>query len=271
MFSSAPKLCFIMILSFQLPYNKRMNSKKTQPAILIHDLTHRYKDTEVLKTVNLSVMPGEVFGFLGHNGAGKTTAVNIMTTLLKPSSGSVKIFGEDVVQNSFAVRRIIGYVPESVFLYDTLTARENLIFFAKLSGVVNAEQAVAKTLKFLDCEGLADRRLGTFSKGMRQRIGLAQAIVHQPKVLFLDEPTSGLDPEGVLLLRATILRLKTDYGMTIFMNTHLLSEVSKVCTNIGILRYGKLLYSGSLDDLTHKFPARALLEDIYLSYENQSK
>jgi len=126
---------------------------------------------------------------------------------------------------------------------------------------------VAETLDYLDCSELADKRLGTFSTGMRQRIGIAQAVLHRPEVLFLDEPTAGLDPLGVRQLRETILRLNRDLGMTVFMNTHLLSEVAKVCTTIGVLSQGELIYHDSLEETIHRFPDEASLEDIYVRME----
>jgi ABC-2 type transport system ATP-binding protein len=152
-------------------------------------------------------------------------------------------------------------------MYGHLTAAENLEFFAKLSGVDDPRRAVRETLDYLDAADLADRRVGSFSTGMRQRVGIAQAIVHRPLVLFLDEPTAGLDPVGVRQLRDTIRRLNSDLGMTVFMNTHLLSEVGKVCTTIGVLNHGELIYKDSIEETTRRFPDEASLEDIYVRME----
>jgi ABC-2 type transport system ATP-binding protein len=238
------------------------------PAIELRSLGHRYGHDEVLRDLDLVIEPGEIFGFLGHNGAGKTTTVNILTTLLVPTSGVALVDGYDVVRQRNEVTRRIGYLPSEVRLYGHLTAAENLTFFAKLSGVAKPKVAVAETLQYLDCGDLADRRVSTFSTGMRQRIGIAQAIVHQPKVLFLDEPTAGLDPVGVRQLRETILRLNRDFAMTVFMNTHLLSEVAKVCTTIGVLNRGELIYKDSMDATLRRFPDEASLEDIYVRMED---
>jgi ABC-2 type transport system ATP-binding protein len=172
-----------------------------------------------------------------------------------------------VVDERLEVQRRIGYLPENVRLYDSLTAAENLRFFAKLSGVEEVSPAIDEALAFLDAGDLADRRVATFSKGMRQRVGIAQAILHKPRVLFLDEPTSGLDPMGVRQLRDTIVRLNAELGITIFMNTHLLSEVARVCTTIGVLGEGELIYNDSLESTLERFPDEASLEDIYVRLE----
>ncbi len=236
-------------------------------SIATNSLSKQYGNHTVLNNLNLMVRSGEIFGLLGHNGAGKTTTVNILTTLLEATEGSASIQGLDVATNARAVQRLIGYLPENVQFYDNLTLHENLSYFAHLSGIRKPDERIHQVLEFLEFKGHENERLATFSKGMRQRVGIAQAILHEPKVLFLDEPTSGLDPQGVKNLRETVLRLNKDLKMTIFMNTHLLSEVTKTCTSIGILQKGELIYQDTLQRTLKAFPAQTSLEDIYLQIE----
>ncbi len=238
-------------------------------AIITSGLTKNYGENQALINLDLKVQPGEIFGFLGHNGAGKTTTVNILTTLLEPTSGTAQVNGFDIAKNSMSVRRTIGYLPENVQFYDALTLSENLTFFARLSGIDKPQARIREVLEFLEFTGHEDQKLATFSKGMRQRVGIAQAVLHQPETLFLDEPTSGLDPTGVKVLRETIIRLNKELGMTIFMNTHLLAEVTKTCTSIGILRAGRLIYQDSLARTLDSFPHEDSLEDIYLRIDAQ--
>lgn len=234
-------------------------------AIRMEKLTKQYGDFTALEDLSLEIKKGEVFGFLGHNGAGRTTTVNILTTLLAPSSGSANVCGCDVVKQSMQARSHIGYVPENVRLYDAMTALENLLFFAKLSGVDYPRVSIDETLVILDCPQLAKKRVGDMSKGQRQRIGLAQAILHRPDVLFLDEPTSGLDPLGIKTLRDLIAKLNRELGMTIFMNTHLISEISKTCTSIAVLNQGRLAYHDTIEGVLAHFKNDQTLEDLYLS------
>lgn len=239
----------------------------TNYAIATKGLSKSYQDNVAVKSLSLLVQQGEIFGLLGHNGAGKTTTVNMLTTLLEPTSGHIEIDGINARENSHDVRRKIGYLPESVQLYNNMTTMENLRFFAKLSGLKNPDSQIKDTLDYLDFSQHADKKVGSFSKGMRQRVGIAQAIVHRPAVLFLDEPTSGLDPEGVVQLREVIIGLNKGLGMTIFMNTHLLSEVTKTCTSIGILLQGKLAYQSPLDEVLSGPLGVNALEEMYMNVE----
>lgn len=234
-------------------------------AIKMERLTKRYNGFVALNDITLEIKQGEIFGFLGHNGAGKTTTINILTTLLAPTSGRASVCDCDVVSQSMKARSHIGYVPENVRLYDSMTALENLLFFAKLSGIDEPRERIDETLAILDCPELAIRRMGEMSKGQRQRIGLAQAILHRPDMLFLDEPTSGLDPLGIKTLRDLIVKLNREFGMTIFMNTHLISEVSKTCTSIAVLNHGSLAFHDTIEGVLARFKDDQTLEDLYLS------
>lgn len=235
------------------------------PVIRIKELTKSYGAFTALDRLTLDIAKGEIFGFLGHNGAGKTTTIHILTSLLRPTTGSADIMGADVVTGSMVSRGHIGYVPENVRLYEPLTARENLIFFGELSGVQEAGSRALEVLELLECPDLERKKIFEMSKGQRQRIGLAQAILHKPSVLFLDEPTSGLDPLGIRQLRNLITKLNQQQDMTIFMNTHLISEVSKTCTSIGVLNRGKLVYQAGIDEVMMRFGNDLALEDFYLS------
>lgn len=244
-------------------------NKQTELIISTKSLTKKYKEFFALESLDLTVNSGEIFGFLGHNGAGKTTTVSILTTLLPPTSGTASVCGFDIVKESIEVKKRIGYLPENVKFYDNLTAYENLEYLARLSGINDPKANIKNVLEFLEFTGIENKKLGEFSKGMKQRIGIAQAILHNPKVLFLDEPTSGLDPMGIKKLRETIIKLNKEKGMTIFMNTHLLSEVAKTCTTIGVLNHGKLIYKDSLENTLKRFHDEASLEEIYFSMEEK--
>ena len=244
---------------------KRRKLQMSSPIVSMRHLTKVFDGITVVRDLSLEIAKGEVFGFLGHNGAGKTTTIQMLTTLTRPTLGTAVVANHDICADPLAVRRAIGYVPETVRLYDTLTVSENLLFFARLSGVADPRGRVSEVLGLLDCGALADRRVGEFSKGMRQRIGLAQAILHQPAVLFLDEPTSGLDPMGIKMLRDLILRLNAEFGMTIFMNTHLISEIAKTCTSIAVLSHGRLVFHDRIDAVTDRYGDDVALEELYLS------
>lgn len=237
------------------------------PAIQTQGLSRSYGDFTAVDQLTMTVPQGEVFGFLGHNGAGKTTTISMLTTLLLPTHGQAAVLGFDIEKQNLAVRQRIGYVPEQVRLYNELTVAENLSYFAALSGVTGIPQRIQEVLTLMGHPEWTERRVGGLSKGMRQRIGIAQALMHQPSVLFLDEPASGLDPEGKRDIGNLILQLNHEYGITIFMNTHELSEVAKLCTSIGIMNHGHLVMADTLENVMTRFPDAASLEEIYLHYK----
>jgi len=204
----------------------------------------------ILDGISFRVREREIFGFIGPNGAGKTTTLKILMGLIRATSGEASILGHDVSEISF--RRQIGFLPEQPYFYDYLTGREILRFYAKLSGVAQArrERRVAQLLELVGLAESGDTRLRSYSKGMLQRIGVAQALVHDPQVVFLDEPMSGLDPVGRKEVRDIILRLR-DEGKTIFMNTHILSDVEMVCDRVAIIASGRIRYEGAIDEFLH--------------------
>ncbi|MFP8873262.1 MAG: ABC transporter ATP-binding protein [Myxococcota bacterium] len=200
-----------------------------------------------LHGISFSVHEGEIFGFVGPNGAGKTTTLKILMGLIRPTEGRASILGHDVSETEF--RRHVGFLPENPYFYDYLTGREILNFYGRLSGVPSCDSA-ARIAQLLDWVGLreaADARLRVYSKGMLQRVGIAQALVHDPKVIFLDEPMSGLDPLGRKEIRDLILRLRAE-GKTVFMNSHILSDVESVCDRVAIIADGRIRYQGSVSD-----------------------
>ncbi len=205
-----------------------------------------WKPKRALRGISFKVFEGEIFGFVGPNGAGKTTTLKILMGLIRPSSGEASLLGHSVGESEF--RRHVGFLPENPYFYDYLTASEILEFFAKVSGVARAERAdrVRTLLEWVGLDHAAHQRLRSYSKGMLQRIGIAQALVHDPKVVFLDEPMSGLDPIGRKEIRDLILRLRSE-GKTVFMNTHILSDVESVCDRVAIIAGGQIRYEGRIE------------------------
>ncbi len=207
------------------------------------------KKVRALDNLTLNVEGGQIFGFLGGNGAGKTTTIKILMSLIFPSEGKAKILGEDI--SNVKMHSRIGYCPENPYFYDYLKASELMNYFGELFGLDTAKRK-AKTAELLTKVGLEEKdwnkQLRKFSKGMLQRVGLAQSLINEPDIVFLDEPMSGLDPIGRREIRELISELRTN-GTTVFMSTHILSDIEALCDNVAILRGGKLAATGKLDDL----------------------
>ena len=224
--------------------------------IEIENLTKDYetgffkkKKMRALDDLSLTVENGQIFGFLGGNGAGKTTTIKILMSLLFPTSGQARILGHDI--SDVKMRRMIGYCPENPYFYDYLSAVELMNYFGEIFGLDSIKRK-QKTEELLTKVGLDekdwDKHLRKFSKGMLQRVGLAQSLINDPEIVFLDEPMSGLDPIGRREVRELIAGLR-DTGTTVFMSTHILSDVEAICDEVAILRHGKLAATGNLDDL----------------------
>jgi ABC-2 type transport system ATP-binding protein len=210
----------------------------------------RPRPYRALDHLNLEIPPGETFGFLGPNGAGKTTTLKLLMQLIYPTSGSAEILGRPV--GDISVKRRIGYLPENPYFYDYLTAEELLTYFAKLIGL-DAGSRDARVASLLDEVGIGGERrlqLRKFSKGMLQRVGIAQALLNDPEIVFLDEPMSGLDPLGRREVRSLILRLR-DRGATVFFSSHVLSDAEALCSRVAIMAGGKLVADGRVADLHH--------------------
>jgi ABC-2 type transport system ATP-binding protein len=214
------------------------------------DLTKRYDGATVVDRLTLRVAEGEVFGLLGPNGAGKTTTILMLLGLTEPASGSARVFGFDSTREPLKVKRLAGYLPEKLGFYEDLTARENLKFIARLNniGEAESERLIEQVLRAVDMIDMADVAVGKFSRGMKQRLGIADVLVKKPKIAFLDEPTAGLDPKGINQIIDLIAKLP-ELGTTVILSSHRLYEVQRVCHSIGILSKGKLVVEGSLDAL----------------------
>jgi len=243
----------------------------------IHDLRVEFPGRELgqhstlaVDGLNLQVHSGEVFGFLGPNGAGKTTTMNVLLGFVAATAGSASIFGVDVHRP--IARQRIGYLPEMTYYYKFLSTEELLRFYARIFHIPRAERErrIDAVLKLVDLEGARRRLIKTYSKGMQQRVGLAQALINDPDLLILDEPTSGLDPLGRMRVREIIQRLK-EQGKTVFFSSHELGEVETVCDRVGILHEGKLRVEGRVSDLLQQYQCN--LENVFLNivgYKPQS-
>ncbi len=218
-------------------------------ALELNNITKSYKDLKAVNNLNLKIKKGELFGFLGPNGAGKTTTIKSIIGLIYPDSGFVKINGKDVFKNQKEIKKNIGYLPEKVSFYNKLTALQNLNFYAEIKQV--PKERCIELIKEFGLYEFADKKVGQYSKGMTQRLGIARAMLGNPSILFLDEPTSGLDPRAVKWVRNKIKDLNKN-GVTIFISSHILSEIQETCTQVGIINRGNLVAQDSVEKLSLK-------------------
>ncbi len=232
-------------------------------AIEVVNLNKYYGERQALRDLNFRVKRGEILGFLGPNGAGKTTTMRILAGYMPPSSGTARVAGFDVTKQSLDVRARIGYLPETVPLYLEMTVADYLAFVARLHHVKNINAAIERAMELVNLLDRADTIIGKLSKGYRQRVGIAQAIVHEPDVLILDEPTIGLDPRQIIEVRDLIRALGKEH--TILLSTHILPEVSQTCTRVLIIRSGEIVAEDTPQRLGAQFSGS---EHIYLQVAN---
>lgn len=232
-------------------------------------LTRRFGKATAVDTLNLSVEQGEVFGLLGPNGAGKSTVIKMLTTLLPLSGGKATLAGYDVTDQSTAVRRVIGYVPQALSADGSLTGYENLLIFAKLYEIPRSrrERSIRDALGFMGLQDVAHRLVRTYSGGMIRKLEIAESIMHQPQILFLDEPTVGLDPIARTQVWTLVQELCAEYGTTIFLTTHFLEEADILCNRVAIMQQGKEMITGTPTDLKASLgKTRATLDDVFIHY-----
>mgnify|MGYP000345682466 CR=1 FL=1 len=237
----------------------------TQYVLEMDNITKEYSGNQVLKGVNLHIKPGEIHALMGENGAGKSTTILMMLGLTEPTSGSVEICGINSTTHPIEVKRKIGYLPEDVGFYDDMTGLENLIYTARLNGIPDKE-AREKAMELIKRTGLEDqlkKKAGKYSRGMRQRLGLADVLIKNPEIIILDEPTSGIDPAGVQEFIELIRWLSKEKGLTVLFSSHHLDQVQKVCDRVGLFSNGKIL---ALIDMTELKDKKQELSDIYNHY-----
>ena len=233
--------------------------------IALTDLTKQYGRFTAVDRICLTIRKGEIFGLLGPNGAGKSTTILMMLGLTEPTSGRVEICGIDSTMNPIEVKRKIGYLPEDLGFYDDMTGLENLVYTALLNGL-SKEEAKDKAMELLNRVGLAEqinKKTGKYSRGMRQRLGLADVLIKQPEVIILDEPTSGIDPAGVQEFMDLIRQLREENGLTVLFSSHHLDQVQQICDRVGLFGGGKLLAEVNVNELQNEEHG---LENMYNRY-----
>ena len=245
---------------------------KRQTIIETEGLTKVYGSQAAVNELTLQIREGEVFGFLGPNGAGKTTTLLMFLGLTEPTSGKVNVCGFDPKREPLRVKEKVGYLPENVGFYDDMDARENLRYVARLNRIPDdvSTPRIDVWLKEVGLYEEAEKKVGTYSKGMRQRLGIAEVMIKEPKVIFLDEPTIGLDPDGTNRMLDLIRSLSREKNITIFLSSHLLDQVQRICDRVGIMIKGDLVAVGPIEELAKKKlgvdKEHYTLEEIYMRY-----
>jgi len=243
-----------------------------EPIIETEGLTKVYGSQTAVNQLTFQIREGEVFGFLGPNGAGKTTTLLMFMGLTEPTSGKVRVCGFDPARDPLGVKERVGYLPENVGFYEDMDARQNLRFVARLNRIPD-DVSLERIEELLNVVGLleeAEKKVGIYSKGMRQRLGIAEVLVKEPKVIFLDEPTIGLDPDGTNRMLDLIHSLSREKNITVFFSSHLLDQVQRICDRVGIMIKGGLVAIGPIEELAKEKlgidKERYTLEEIYMKY-----
>jgi len=243
-----------------------------QPIVETEDLTKIYNVQVAVDHLSFSVVEGEIFGFLGPNGAGKTTTLLMLLGLTEPTSGRARVLGIDPTRDPIKVKGLIGYLPENTGFYNDLDARQTLRFVADLNGLPRdvAVERIENALKTVGLENETEKKVGVYSRGMRQRLGIAELLIKEPKVAFLDEPTLGLDPDATNRMIELIATLSKKKKMTVLLSSHLLHLVQRICHRVGIMIKGKMVAHGPMDQLAKEKlglgKEKYTLEEIYMKY-----
>jgi ABC-2 type transport system ATP-binding protein len=241
----------------QLPETVKTNVVATR------GLTKRYGRRTVVDNLDLTIEEGEIFGLLGPNGAGKTTTLLMFLGLSEPTSGRAEVLGLDPLRQPLEIKAKVGYLAENMGIYGDLTARRSLEFIGELNRLPDLSKAVREALDTVGLTDSADRPTAEFSRGMRQRLGLAEVLIKKPKLVFLDEPTLGLDPDGIAVMLDLIGRLPAERGVTVILSSHLLHLVSRVADRVGVLDRGRLLALGGVEELAERAGVEPDLEVVY--------
>jgi ABC-type multidrug transport system ATPase subunit len=223
-------------------------------------------DYEAVKHLDLHVRKGDIYGFLGPNGAGKTTTIRMLTGLIEPTEGKVLFNGQDVLTQRQEIKRVIGVLPESHGYYEWMTGKEYLLFFASLYGIKKTEkiQRTKEVLEMVDLTEKAGIRIHQYSRGMRQRLGIARTLLHEPQIIFLDEPTLGLDPQGQKDIEKILLQLNKEQGVTIFITSHLLKDIERICNRVAIVQRGSLLVEDTIQNMVTKYRPEIKKDNVNL-------
>lgn len=230
-------------------------------AIETHGLTKDYGNIVAVNGLNLNVRPGIVYGFLGPNGAGKSTTINMLMGFVKPTNGTASVLGYDIKTQHYEIRKLTGYLPERPAFYDDLSGNDNIYYFGRLMGIEDLSARSAELLKRVGLEGRGNDKVRTYSHGMRQRLGIAIALLGNPKLLILDEPTTGLDPQGSHDIREIIEKLKSE-NVTIFLSSHILHEVQEISDVVGIIKNGKLIVEKPIGEFLHSVEGNMSMVEI---------